>query len=233
VDKIVGPGNLYVTTAKKLVAFDCGIDMLAGPTEIVVASEHGRPDFLASDLVAQAEHDPDALAVLVTSNRRLAGAVALAVRRQAAGNPMAMRSLQRGGHIFLTANKEEMARVVNRLAPEHLTIDSASDLQWARHAGSIFVGDGTPQSMGDYISGPNHVLPTGRTARFRGGLSVHDFLRLVTTQSYTDKALQTLGPSAIQLAEAEGLRGHAASVRLRLPGQGTGKTAGNRRAIAR
>lgn len=216
VDKIVGPGNLYVTTAKKLVAFDCGIDMLAGPTEIVVASENGDPACIASDLVAQAEHDPNALAVFVSNNKALTEAVALQVERQAAGNVVAKQSLQKNGHIFVTASQKETAIVTNRLAPEHLTIDKASDVHWVRHAGSIFIGTGTPQSMGDYISGPNHVLPTGRVARTRAGLSVYDFLRLVTTQSYTPGALDALGPHAIRLAEAEGLHGHAASVRVRL-----------------
>ncbi|HEX4021012.1 MAG TPA: histidinol dehydrogenase [Acidobacteriaceae bacterium] len=216
VDKIVGPGNLYVTTAKKLVAFDCGIDMLAGPTEIVIASENGDPVFLAADLVAQAEHDPNALAIFVTSNRSLAEAIAAQVAKQSASNAIARQSLRKNGCIFLTASAKETAAVTNRLAPEHLTIDSVRDLLWVRHAGSVFIGSGTPQSMGDYISGPNHVLPTGRVARTRAGLSVFDYLRLITTQSYTAQGLAALGPHTIRLAEAEGLRGHAASVRIRL-----------------
>ncbi len=216
VDKIVGPGNLYVTTAKKLVAFDCGIDMLAGPTEIVVASENGDAASIASDLVAQAEHDPNALAILVTSNAVLAKAVDAKVREQAAGNLIAQQSLKKNGYIFVTASQNDTATVTNRMASEHLTIDSEKDLDWVRHAGSIFIGSSTPQSMGDYISGPNHVLPTGRIARTRAGLSVQDFLRVVTTQSYTAKGLDTLGPHAIRIAESEGLHGHAASVRVRL-----------------
>ncbi len=216
VDKIVGPGNLYVTTAKKLVAFDCGIDMLAGPTEIVVASEEGDPTFIAADLVAQAEHDPNALAVFVTNNAALARTVDLQVQKQAVDNAIAQQSLKKNGYIFVTASPKDTATVTNRLAPEHLSIDRESDLQWVRHAGSIFIGADTPQSMGDYISGPNHVLPTGRIARTRAGLSVYDFLRVVTTQSYTAKGLGILGPHAIRIAEAEGLRGHAASVRARL-----------------
>ena len=215
VDKIVGPGNLYVTTAKKLVAFECGIDMLAGPTEIVVASEIGNPHWIAADLVAQAEHDPETLAVLVTSNLELARETAKQVQIQASSNRIASQAIAKNGYIFLTRTPSETATVTNRLAAEHLTIDKQSDLAWVRHAGSIFVGANTPQSMGDYISGPNHVLPTGRLARVRGGLSVYDFLRLVTTQEYTAAGLAKHGPHAERLATAEGLLGHAASVRIR------------------
>jgi len=215
VDKIVGPGNLYVTTAKKLVAFECGIDMLAGPTEIVVASENGNSRWIASDLVAQAEHDPETLAVLVTSNLQLAKDTAKEVKTQSASNKIASQAIARNGYIFLTRSANETTTVTNRLAAEHLSIDAGKDLTWVRHAGSIFVGENTPQSMGDYISGPNHVLPTGRLARVRGGLSVYDFLRLVTTQEYTVAGLEKLGPHAEQLATAEGLVGHAGSVRIR------------------
>lgn len=215
VDKIVGPGNLYVTTAKKLVAFDCGIDMLAGPTEIVVAGEHGNPRWIAADLVAQAEHDPEALAVFVTSNADLARETTEEVQKQSATNKIAKQALAKNGFIFLTKDKKETALVTNRLASEHLTIDEEKDLSWVRHTGSIFVGLHTPQSMGDYISGPNHVLPTGRLARVRSGLSVYDFLRLVTTQEYTPAGLAEHGPHVVRLATAEGLLGHAASVRIR------------------
>lgn len=215
VDKIVGPGNLYVTTAKKLVAFECGIDMLAGPTEIVVASENGNPQWIAADLVAQAEHDPEALAVLVTSNPELARETAKEVKSQASSNKIASQAIARNGNIFLTKTTNETETVTNRLAAEHLTIDKHNDLTWVRHAGSIFIGANTPQSMGDYISGPNHVLPTGRLARVRGGLSVYDFIRLVTTQEYTAAGLAQHGPHVERLATAEGLLGHAASVRIR------------------
>lgn len=219
VDKIVGPGNLYVTTAKKLLAFDCGIDMLAGPTEIVVASERSNPRWIAADIVAQAEHDPETLAVLVTSNAELARETEKEMRQQSASNDIARQSLAKNGFIFLTGSEKETHTVTNRLAAEHLTIDGESDLDWARHAGSIFIGDTTPQSMGDYISGPNHVLPTGRLARVRGGLSVYDFLRIVTTQEYTAAGLAKYGPHAERLATAEGLLGHAASVRVREDGR--------------
>jgi histidinol dehydrogenase len=218
VDKIVGPGNLYVTTAKKLVAFECGIDMLAGPTEIVVASEAGNPQWIAADLVAQAEHDPEAMAVFVTSNLELARETAKAVTLQASSNRIAGQALAKSGFIFVTKSANETHTVTNRLAAEHLTIDKPGDLAWVRHAGSIFVGPTTPQSMGDYISGPNHVLPTGRLARVRGGLSVYDLLRLVTTQEYTATGLAEHGPHVERLATAEGLVGHAASVRIRNTG---------------
>jgi histidinol dehydrogenase len=219
VDKIVGPGNLYVTTAKKLVAFECGIDMLAGPTEIIVASEDGNPQWIAADLVAQAEHDPETLAVFVTSNFELARETAKEVKLQSSSNKIASQAIAKNGFIFLTKMSKETESVTNRLAAEHLTVDRQSDLKWVRHAGSIFVGANTPQSMGDYISGPNHVLPTGRLARVRGGLSVCDFLRLVTTQEYTAEGLAEHGPHAERLATAEGLVGHAASVAMRDAGR--------------
>ncbi|MHB1023882.1 MAG: histidinol dehydrogenase [Acidobacteriaceae bacterium] len=219
VDKIVGPGNLYVTTAKKLVAFDCGIDMLAGPTEIVVTSETGKAKSIAADLVAQAEHDPDALAILITSNSQLAQDVAVEVKAQSKENSIAKQSLAASGVIFVTKDVTEARKLTNRLAPEHLTVDTEADLKWVKNAGSVFVGPHTPQTMGDYISGPNHVLPTGRVGRVRGGLSVMDFVKVITVQSYTREGLAKLGPPAIELAEAEGLKGHAQSVRVRLPRQ--------------
>jgi histidinol dehydrogenase len=216
VNKIVGPGNLYVTAAKMLVSSDCGIDMPAGPTEIVVTSETGDPAGIAADLVAQAEHDPDALAVLITSKETLAEAVNAEVKVQAKGNSIATRSLAAQGRIFVTESVAEARELTNRLAPEHLTVDTAADLKWVRNAGSVFVGAYSPQSMGDYISGPNHVLPTGRVGRVRGGLSVMDFLKVITVQEYTHKGLRAMGPHAIALAEAEGLMGHAESVRVRM-----------------
>jgi histidinol dehydrogenase len=216
VDKIVGPGNLYVTAAKMLVSGECGIDMPAGPTEIVIASEIGRPADIAADLVAQAEHDPEALAVLITSNEALAKLVASEVKGQARSNAIAKQSLSAQGCIFVTATSCEAQELTNRLAPEHLTVDTAVDLKWVRNAGSVFVGRYSPQSMGDYVSGPNHVLPTGRVGRVRGGLSVMDFVKIITVQQYTHNGLKQIGPHAIALAEAEGLVGHAESVRVRM-----------------
>ena len=216
VNKIVGPGNLFVTAAKILVSQECGIDMPAGPTEIVVTSETGDAAGIAADLVAQAEHDPEALAVLITSSVALAEAVKAEVKAQAKGNSIAMQSLAAQGCIFVTETVAEARALTNRLAPEHLTVDTAADLKWVRNAGSVFVGDYSPQSMGDYISGPNHVLPTGRVGRVRGGLSVMDFVKVITVQEYTRKALRAVGPHVIALAEAEGLMGHAQSVRVRM-----------------
>ena len=216
VDKIVGPGNLFVTAAKTMVSNECGIDMPAGPTEIGVISETGNPVGIAADLVAQAEHDPEALAVLITSNAALATAVEAEVKIQAKNNSLARQSLAKQGCIFITETVAEARTLTNRLAFEHLTIDSAADLKWVTNAGSIFVGAYAPQSMGDYVSGPNHVLPTGRNGRIRGGLSVMDFVKIITVQLYTKKGLRQLGPHAVALAEAEGLTGHAESVRQRM-----------------
>jgi len=190
--------------------------MPAGPTEIVVTSESGDAAGIAADLVAQAEHDPEALAILITSNEALAKEAAAEVKRQAAGNKIAKQSLAAQGAIFVTTSVAEARELTNRLAPEHLTVDAAADLKWVRNAGSVFVGAYAPQSMGDYVSGPNHVLPTGRVGRVRGGLSVMDFVKVITVQEYTRKGLRKMGPHAIALAEAEGLVGHAESVRVRM-----------------
>jgi histidinol dehydrogenase len=215
VAKIVGPGNLYVTAAKLAVSQHCGIDMPAGPTEIVVTSETGDPTGIAADLVAQAEHDPEALAVLITTNADLAEEVALESKRLSQQNPIAQESLAAQGFCFITSTIDEARALTNRLAPEHLTVDAGADLRWVQNAGSVFVGHYTPQSMGDYISGPNHVLPTGRNGRIRGGLSVLDFVKIITVQQYTLDALREVGPHTITLAEAEGLTAHADSVRVR------------------
>lgn len=216
VDKIVGPGNLYVTSAKLAVSHECGIDMPAGPTEIVVTSEAGDPVGIAADLVAQAEHDPEALAVLITSNAGLAAAVAAEVKSRAALNETAALSITAQGCIFVTQSVTEAHDLTNRLAPEHLSVDTDKDLAWVRNAGSVFVGAYSPQSMGDYVSGPNHVLPTGRAGRVRGGLSVLDYVKIITVQKYTRAGLRQVGPHAIVLAEAEGLAGHAESVRVKM-----------------
>jgi histidinol dehydrogenase len=216
VDKIVGPGNLYVTAAKRLVAFDCAIDMLAGPTEIVVTSECGDPAEIAADLVAQAEHDPEALAILVTTRSELASQVIREARVQSRDNAVAREALSRNGIAIVAADTEEARAITNRLAPEHLTVDSAKDLTWVLNAGSVFVGGWSAQPMGDYISGPNHTLPTGGMARVRGGLSVNDFVKLVTVQEYGPQGIRALGPRAVLLAESEGLTAHAEAIRVRL-----------------
>ncbi|MFB3815858.1 MAG: histidinol dehydrogenase, partial [Terriglobales bacterium] len=179
VDKIVGPGNLYVTAAKKQVAWDCSIDFLAGPTEVVVVAHQGDPAFIASDLVAQAEHDPDASAVFVTCSADLAQAVVRAAERLSADNPTAQKSLTENGLILIADSSAEAMEFANRIASEHLTV-SPSDLDAVQNAGSVFVGDYSPQAMGDYASGPNHVLPTAAVARYRGGLSVLDYLKIIS-----------------------------------------------------
>ncbi|MGA2050715.1 MAG: histidinol dehydrogenase [Terracidiphilus sp.] len=216
VDKIVGPGNLYVTAAKRLVAFDCAIDILAGPTEIVVTSERGRAADIASDLVAQAEHDPEALAIFITTRADLAKEVVAETKQRSRNNPIARESLTRNGVVIIASSTDEAHSITNRLAPEHLTVDGSSDLDWVQNAGSVFIGRWSSQPMGDYISGPNHTLPTGGMARVRGGLSVNDFVKLITVQQYSAQAVRVLGPKAILLAEAEGLTGHAEAIRTRL-----------------
>ncbi|MBX6360576.1 MAG: histidinol dehydrogenase [Acidobacterium ailaaui] len=215
VEKIVGPGNAYVAAAKKLVSSDCAIDMPAGPTEIVITSEGGDPVLFATDLIAQAEHDPDALAILITTKKELAKQVSAEVKQRVRSNPIAAKAMQANGVIFVTESVAEARALTNSLAPEHLTVDSERDLEWVRNAGSVFIGRHSAQPMGDYISGPNHTLPTGGLARLRGGLSVQDFVKIITVQKYDRKALLTLGPRAITLAEAEGLKGHADAIRAR------------------
>lgn len=216
VDKIVGPGNLYVTAAKRLVAFDCAIDMLAGPTEIMITSETGNASEIAADLVAQAEHDPETLAIFVTTREKLAQQVVDEVKTQTGSNAVARESLRRKGVAIVTNTMEEARSITNRLAPEHLTVDSADDLDRVTSAGSVFVGSWSAQPMGDYISGPNHTLPTSGMARVRGGLSVNDFVKLITVQEYSAQGIARLGPKAALLGDAEGLAAHAASIRLRL-----------------
>lgn len=220
VEKIAGPGSLFVTAAKRMVSEHCPIDMLAGPTEIVVTSERGNVAAIAADIVAQAEHDPEALAVLVTTNELLARNVIAEVGVRSRKNLIAREALSAKGLAIVTKTLDEAHELTNRIAPEHLTVDAAKDLAWVRNAGSVFVGRYSAQPMGDYISGPNHTLPTGGVARTRGGLSVNDFIKLITVQEYTAEALRTLGSSAIELAEAEGLTGHAEAIRARLkPGR--------------
>ncbi|HVZ19073.1 MAG TPA: histidinol dehydrogenase, partial [Terriglobales bacterium] len=179
VSKIVGPGNRYVTTAKKLVSFDCAIDFLAGPTEALVISNEGNPEFIASDLLAQAEHDPDASVVFVTTSKKLAEAVAKQLKATAKSNPVALQALNGNGVIFVTNSREQSIEIANAIASEHITIPR-DYLDEITSAGSIFVGDYSAQSLGDYASGPNHTLPTGGIARYRGGLSVMDFLKVIT-----------------------------------------------------
>jgi histidinol dehydrogenase len=215
VDKIVGPGNAFVTAAKKLVSFDCAIDMLAGPTEAVIYSERGNVAFLASDLVAQAEHDPDAVVVFISTDPGLTKNVADNVVRNAKANAIAKQAVRRSAYALVAASRVQAIEWVNRIAPEHLTVDGDLDVTAIRNAGSIFIGDYSPQSAGDYATGPNHVLPTAGVARFRGGLSVLDFLKVITVQKFTRAGLCEIAPAVTKLAETEGLRAHAESVRVR------------------
>ena len=214
VDKIVGPGNAYVTAAKKLVSFDCAIDFLAGPTEALVLSESGDPRFIAADLVSQAEHDPDALSLFVTTSNNLADRVARSVEELSTGNAIAKKSLERQGAVLVAESRDQAREWANLLAPEHITIDS-EDVPFIRNAGSVFVGNFSPQAAGDYASGPNHVLPTAGQARFRGGLSVLDFMKLITIQELSRSGLQQIGNTVESLAQLEGLQAHANSVRVR------------------
>jgi len=215
VHKIVGPGNSYVTAAKRMVAFDCSIDFLAGPTEIVYVAHHGDARFIASDLVAQAEHDPETLAIFITKSRRLAENVAREAMKMAANNPIAMQSLKTRGVALVADGSDEAMRWANAVGGEHITV-SREDAPSIISAGSIFVGDYSPQSLGDYASGPNHTLPTGNVAKYRGGLSVLDYLKIMTVQEVSKAALKKIGPTVTLLAEAEGLKAHAESVRVRL-----------------
>ena len=214
VDKIVGPGNAYVTTAKRLVSFDCSIDFLAGPTEAAVLSESGDPRFIAADLVSQAEHDPDALSIFITTNQTLAEAVGGRMKELANNNPIARQALKHHGAIFIAESRDQARHWANALAPEHITV-AREDLPHIRNAGSVFVGDYSPQAAGDYASGPNHVLPTSGQARFRGGLSVVDFVKLVTVQELSRDGLRQIGKTVETLAHIEGLRAHANSVLVR------------------
>jgi histidinol dehydrogenase len=217
VDKIVGPGNSYVTVAKRLVSFDCAIDFLAGPTEALIVSDNGRPEFIAADLVAQAEHDVEALSLFVTTSRKLATAVQKCVSEVAQDNPIAKKSLRHRGAILIAGSRTQALGWANDLAVEHITVEE-QDVPSIRNAGSIFVGDYSAQPAGDYASGPNHVLPTEGQARFRGGLSVLDFVKVVTVQQLSAAGLRKIAPAIEYLAHAEGLAAHANSIRVRCKG---------------
>jgi histidinol dehydrogenase len=217
VDRIVGPGNKYVAAAKNYVSGEVGIDMQAGPSEILILSDFGDPAWLAADLIAQAEHDPDARAVLVTTKRRLASAVAREVAARVPVDGPAAVSLAGHGGIIVAKSRAEMIALANRMAPEHLVVDDEATAAAVERAGAIFVGPHTAQVAGDYAIGSNHVLPTGGAARFRGGLSTADFVRVVSVQRMTRAGLARLAPTVRTLARAEGLVSHDASIRVRVP----------------
>lgn len=220
VDKIFGPGNRYVTASKKLVSADCAIDLLAGPTEAVVFAPSGNPVFIAADLLAQAEHDPDAAGLFVTTSLKFGRSVADEIARQLARLPKsnpAWRSVARNGAVLVAPTPAAAVRFVNRFAPEHLSLPgSARGIADRFHsAGSIFLGDCTAQSFGDYATGTNHVLPTGGVARARGGLSTADFVKCISVQELTRAGLARLAPVVKEFAKAEGLLAHARAVEVR------------------
>jgi histidinol dehydrogenase len=222
VDKIVGPGNRYVAAAKAQVSRHCAIDFYAGPTEIVIVAG-GRggtskypAEWIAADLVAQAEHDPDARSIFVTWSRRLAGRVDRLVAARAAGRPIVKQSLAAHGAIVMAANAARAMQLANVIAPEHLVVENEELLRGPIRAGAVFVGPFSAQAAGDYATGSNHVLPTAGAARFRGGLSAADFVRVMAVQRLTRSGLAGLAPSIVELATAEGLRAHAESIQVRL-----------------
>jgi histidinol dehydrogenase len=216
VDKIVGPGNRYVAAAKALVARRCAIDFYAGPTEIVIVAGAGQPDWIAADLIAQAEHDPDARAILITWSRLLAGRVVKAVAARRAGRAIVTQSLGANGAVIVTRNANDAMALANRFAPEHLVVDREALIRRPVTAGAVFVGAYTAQAAGDYATGSNHVLPTSGAARFRGGLSAADFVRVMSVQRITRGGLARLAPTILPLARAEGLEAHAESIEVRL-----------------
>jgi histidinol dehydrogenase len=223
VDRIVGPGNAFVAEAKRQVFGRVGIDGVAGPSEVVILADAGNnPRRVAVDLLAQAEHDEAAQAILITTSPAFAEAVAAAVDQELPTLPrqaIARASWDAHGAIIVVRDWDEAAALTNRLAPEHLQImvpDPAPLFARIRHAGAAFLGPHTPEALGDYIAGPNHVLPTGRTARFASGLSVFDFIKRTSWVDASAAALDALGPSAVLLAEAEGLTAHARSLAMRL-----------------
>jgi len=220
---IVGPGNIYVTLAKKILAGTVGIDMIAGPSEIlIIADESARPDFIAADLLSQAEHDALSSALLITDSKKLARAAVKEIKEQLANLPraeIARESLAKFGAVIVVPNIAAAIEMANRIAPEHLELQTRDPFEVVgkiRNAGAVFLGDYTPEPVGDYIAGPNHVLPTAGTARFASALSVDNFIKKISLIQYTKKAFEREAPDIIRLAEIEGLGAHAASVKIRL-----------------
>jgi histidinol dehydrogenase len=229
-DRIVGPGNIYVAAAKKLLAGEVGIDFVAGPTEILIVASDGDPRHIAADMLAQAEHDVDASAILLTPSKRLANAVAKEFARQLKNLPTASVAAQATTAAIVVRSLDEAVELSNRFAPEHLSIPDESLLAKVKHAGSVFVGPFSPEAAGDYASGPNHVLPTSGAARIRGGLSVWDFVKVISVQQLSEGALRRLAETITTLARAEGLEAHARSVEIRhqpLPGQTEPRSSGS------
>ena len=218
VDRIVGPGNIYVAAAKKLIAGETGIDFVAGPTEIVIIAAEGNARWIAADMLAQAEHDLDASAILLTTSRQLAEAVSAELEKQLAVLPtanVARPSIDNNGAIVILDSMDQAVEFSNALAPEHLALHDDALLPKIQNAGSVFLGPASPEAAGDYASGPNHVLPTSGQARLRGGLSAADFVKVVSVQQMTRDSLAKLTPAITMLARAEGLEAHARSVEAR------------------
>ena len=223
VDKIVGPGNTFVASAKKEIFGEVGIDMVAGPSEVsIVADKYSNPDWIASDLIAQAEHDIFAQSILITNSKDLIKSVNLSLKSQLSSLPkknIAMKSLKKFGLAIFANSNKKIIEVINTIAPEHLEIISESHknlTKKVKNAGSIFIGKFSPEAMGDYLAGPNHVLPTSGSAKFSSGLSVNDFLKRYSLIKITKSGIERLGPSVINLAKYENLDGHANSIKIRL-----------------
>ena len=223
VDKIVGPGNAFVACAKKEVFGDVGIDMVAGPSEVsVVADKSADPDLVAADLIAQAEHDIYAQSILITDNQKLIISVNKSLKKQLEKLPkkkIATQSLKKFGLAILTNSRKKIIEIINTIAPEHLELCTSINneiIKGVKNAGSIFIGKFSPEAIGDYIAGPNHVLPTSGSAKFSSGLSVNDFLKRQSIIKITKTGIEKLGPSVINLAKHENLEGHANSVKIRL-----------------
>ena len=217
-DRIVGPGNIYVAAAKKLLAGEVGIDFVAGPTEILIIAAEGEPKFLAADMLAQAEHDVDACAILLTTSKRLAAQVAEEIESQLTTLPtaaVARKAIDKTSAIIIVKSLDEAVDLSNNFAPEHLSLHHDELIPAIRHAGSVFIGAYSPEAAGDYASGPNHVLPTNGVARLRGGLSAADYVKVISIQKLAPKALRKLAPAVTTLARAEGLEAHARSVEVR------------------
>ena len=218
-ERIVGPGNIYVAAAKKMLAGDVGIDFVAGPTEILLIFPEGDPAALAADMLAQAEHDVDAAAILLTTSRELADQVADEVERQLVGLPtgdVASQAIANNSAVVVTESVDEACELSNKFAPEHLSIADESMLEKIVNAGSVFIGPWSPEAAGDYASGPNHVLPTSGAAMLRGGLSITDYLKVITVQQLSPEGLQRIAGAVTTLARAEGLEAHARSVEVRI-----------------
>jgi histidinol dehydrogenase len=215
VDKIVGPGNRWVSAAKSLISADCGIDFYAGPTEILIVTSSGPAPWIAADLLAQAEHDPDARAVMITTSRTLAERVSMEVERQMPENGPARQSISRHGGIIVCGNLAAAIALANDAASEHVVVGNESLARRIVNAGALFVGGWTAQVAGDYAIGSNHVLPTAGAARYRGGLNAADFVKLVSVQRLTRRGLGSIGPTITTLARAEGLEAHARSIEVR------------------